>query len=62
MLMDARRWRMSDPSIPDNLRQELVNELMSARRGVRGELEILRGGPVVNTNPTEAVLRYRLKG
>ena len=35
MLIDGRRWRTSDPGIPDNLRQELVNELMSARRGVR---------------------------
>jgi hypothetical protein len=32
--MDGRRWRRSDPRIPDTLRQELVNELMSARRAV----------------------------
>ena len=35
ILVDGRRWRTADPSIPDNLRQELVNELMSARRSVR---------------------------
>jgi hypothetical protein len=33
--VDGRRWRASDPRIPANLRQELVNELMSARRAVR---------------------------
>lgn len=31
--VDGRRWRATDPSIPEALRQELVNELMSARRG-----------------------------
>lgn len=35
IVVDGRRWRASDPSIPDNLRQELVNELMAARRAVR---------------------------
>jgi len=35
IVVDGRRWRSSDPHIPDNLRQELVNELMSARRSVR---------------------------
>jgi len=30
----GRRWRISDPSIPEPLRQQLVNELMSARRAV----------------------------
>jgi hypothetical protein len=33
--VDGRRWRASDPHIPASLRQELVNELMAARRGVR---------------------------
>ncbi len=33
--VDGRRWRGSDPHIPSNLRQELVNELMAARRAVR---------------------------
>jgi hypothetical protein len=35
IVIDGRRWRASDPGIPSNLRQELVNELMSARRAVR---------------------------
>ena len=35
IVIDGRRWRTADPGIPDNLRQELVNELMSARRAVR---------------------------
>ena len=33
--VDGRRWRASDPGIPQRLRQELVNELMAARRAVR---------------------------
>lgn len=35
VVIDGRRWRASDPHIPDALRQELVDELMSARRAVR---------------------------
>jgi hypothetical protein len=35
IVIDGRRWRASDPSIPENLRQHLVNELMAARRAVR---------------------------
>jgi hypothetical protein len=35
MTVDGRRWRTSDPRIPVQLRQELVNELMAARRAVR---------------------------
>jgi len=35
LVIDGRRWRTSDPHIPANLRQELVNELMAARRAVR---------------------------
>ena len=34
LTIDGRRWRRSDPGIPQALRQELVNELMSARRAV----------------------------
>jgi hypothetical protein len=30
--VDGRRWRATDPQIPEALRQELVNELMAARR------------------------------
>ena len=32
--VDGRRWRRTDPAIPERLRAELVAELMSARRAV----------------------------
>lgn len=35
LVIDGRRWRASDPNIPDGLRAELVAELMAARRAVR---------------------------
>jgi hypothetical protein len=35
IVVDGRRWRTSDPHIPATIRQELVNELMVARRAVR---------------------------
>lgn len=35
IIVNGRRWRTSDPSIPDALRAELVAELMRARREVR---------------------------
>jgi hypothetical protein len=31
-IVNGRRWRKTDPHIPDNLRAELVKELMTARR------------------------------
>jgi hypothetical protein len=34
-VIGGRRWRVSDPRIPEDLRQALVDELMSARRAVR---------------------------
>jgi len=34
IVVDGRRWRASDPAIPDALRTELVRELMAARRDV----------------------------
>ena len=34
VVVDGRRWRASDPGIPERLRSELVAELMSARRAV----------------------------
>lgn len=34
VVVDGRRWRRSDPGLPEERRQELVNELMSARRAV----------------------------
>jgi hypothetical protein len=35
LVVDGRRWRRSDPAIPPTLRQELVDELMAARRAVK---------------------------
>jgi hypothetical protein len=37
LVVDGRRWRASDPGIPEALRAELVAELMAARRAVRDE-------------------------
>jgi uncharacterized protein len=34
-VIEGRRWRVSDPRIPEDVRQALINELMSARRAVR---------------------------
>ena len=34
IVVGGRRWRASDPSIPERFRQELVDELMDARRAV----------------------------
>lgn len=34
VIVDGRRWRATDPSIPEERRKELVAELMSARRAV----------------------------
>lgn len=34
LLIDGRKWRRSDPTIPDTFRAELVGELMDARRAV----------------------------
>jgi hypothetical protein len=34
LVINGRKWRRSDPAIPESFRRELVNELMSARRGV----------------------------
>lgn len=35
VVIDGRRWRATDPSIPEDLRAELVSALMAARRAVR---------------------------
>lgn len=42
LVVDGRRWRASDPGIPETLRAELVAELMSARRAVRTEGDAAR--------------------
>lgn len=50
-IIGGRRWRTADPNIPNNLRQELVNELMAARRAVRdgkNQREIRRSRDRVN--------------
>jgi hypothetical protein len=36
LVVSGRRWRVTDPAIPEALRKELVDELMTARRLVRG--------------------------
>lgn len=51
IVVDGRRWRASDPQIPENFRQELVNELMAARRAVRdakNQLEMRKNRRRVN--------------
>lgn len=71
IIVDGRRWRASDPSIPATLRAELVDELMRARRLVRTEGD--RARPFVQDakealgergepwwEPTEAGRRQRL--
>jgi hypothetical protein len=42
LVVAGRRWRATDPAIPDALRQELVNELMAARRLVRSDPDTAR--------------------
>lgn len=34
VIIDGRRWRATDPSLPEARRRELVRELMSARSSV----------------------------
>lgn len=46
IIVGGRRWRATDPSIPDALRKELVAELMAARRDVRRDPSTAR--PRVN--------------
>lgn len=42
LAIDGRRWRASDPAIPERLRVQLVGELMTARRLVRTEGDAVR--------------------
>lgn len=37
IVVNGRKWRATDPAIPDKLRQELVDELMAARRAVKSQ-------------------------
>jgi hypothetical protein len=34
VIIDGRKWRATDPSLPEEVRQERVRELMAARRDV----------------------------
>jgi len=42
LIVSGRRWRATDPAVPESLRKELVNELMAARRLVRSDPETAR--------------------
>ena len=42
IVVDGRRWRATDPHIPERLKAELVSELMSARRAVKTEGDAAR--------------------
>lgn len=42
VVIDGRRWRATDPHIPERLKAELVSELMAARRAVRTEGDAVR--------------------
>ena len=42
IVVGGRRWRATDPSIPERFRAELVAELMSARRAVKTEGDAAR--------------------
>ncbi len=37
LVIDGRKWRASDPAIPESFRAELVHELMAARRAVHAD-------------------------
>jgi hypothetical protein len=38
VVIDGRRWRATNPNLPEDVRQQLVNELMDARRAVGAAL------------------------
>ena len=39
VIIDGRKWRATNPDLPEAERQKLVNELMSARRAVGAALK-----------------------
>lgn len=39
VVIDGRKWRATNPNLPEDVRQTLVNELMSARRAVGAALK-----------------------
>jgi hypothetical protein len=58
IVVGGRRWRASDPSIPPLLRQQLVDELMAARRAVRDE----HGAPAVRARVQDAKVALGERG
>ncbi|MCW2974563.1 MAG: hypothetical protein JWN72_2836 [Thermoleophilia bacterium] len=52
IVVGGRKWRASDPAIPDSFRSELVHELMDARRAV---------GAGTRAGDEEAVTRARAR-
>ncbi|GAA4918233.1 hypothetical protein GCM10025777_48190 [Membranihabitans marinus] len=42
IIVEGRKWRASDPAIPEKLRSELVKELMTARRLVKKHGDAVR--------------------
>lgn len=56
LVVSGRKWRASDPGIPPKLRQELVDELMSARR------EIGRGNEEARSRVHDAKLALGERG
>ena len=55
VIVDGRRWRATDPAIPEDVAAELRRELMAGRRGVGAAL---RSGDV----EAERIARARVHG
>ena len=56
LVIDGRRWRRTDPAIPEALRAELVGELMAARRAVK------EGAPDARTRVHDAKVALGERG
>lgn len=56
VVVDGRRWRATDPRIPEALRAELVAELMDARRRVRHD------GPAARARVSDAKVALGERG
>lgn len=52
VIIEGRRWRATNPDLPEEERQRLVNELMAARRDV---------GKALREGDAEAEARARLR-
>lgn len=60
LVVNGRRWRASDPAIPATFRQELVNELMEARREVgQATNEVVRRRARARVNDAKVALGER---